>query len=119
MLGVTGAVWREIGIVDDLSTAYSLNKGISLAPRWQISEKILLEMQAKYEQRDFTQSLAATSAPVNARKDSLRTVALALSYKPLRNTILQTSVFHTEKSSSLQFDSYSRNGVSISVQQQL
>jgi exopolysaccharide biosynthesis operon protein EpsL len=118
-LRMTGAIWRETGIVDDLSAVYSLNKGISVAPRWQISEKILLDMQVKYEKRDFSQSLGSSSAFFNERQDSLRTASLAISYKPLRNTVLQTSIFHSAKSSDLQFDGYRRNGISISVQQQL
>lgn len=118
-LSVTGAVWRETGIVDDLSAVYSVNKGVSLAPRWQLSEKSLLEMQLKYEKRDFSQSLAGSSSVAGVGADALRTASLALSYKPLRGLTVQTSLFHSAKSSDLQFNNYSRNGVSLSLQQEL
>jgi exopolysaccharide biosynthesis operon protein EpsL len=118
-LGMTGAVWRETGIVDDLSAVYSINKGVSLMPRWQVSEKVLLEMMLKYERRDFSQSLASSSNFLRGRQDALRTASVAISYKPLRNTVIQTSIFHSAKSSDLEFNNYRRNGVSISVQQQL
>jgi exopolysaccharide biosynthesis operon protein EpsL len=116
---MTGALWRETGIVSDLSAVYSLNKGISVAPRWQVSEKILLEAQLKYEKRDFTQSLVVPSNFFNARQDALRTASITLSYRPLRNTVIQTTIFHSSKASNLSFDNYRRNGVAISVQQQL
>jgi len=118
-LAATTAIWREIGVVDDLSAVYSLNKGVSFTPRWQLSEKTQLQMQIKYEQRDFTKSLASTSTPQVLLKDVLRSASLVVAYKPLRNTTIQASIFHATKSSEQLFNGYSRNGVSISVQQQL
>jgi exopolysaccharide biosynthesis operon protein EpsL len=118
-LSVNGAVWRETGIVDDLSAVYSINKGVSLAPRWQLSDKSLLEMQFRYQRRDFSQSLAASSTVSGVREDALRSASLVLAYKPLRHLTVQTSIFHAAKSSDLRFNNYTRNGVSISLQQEL
>jgi exopolysaccharide biosynthesis operon protein EpsL len=118
-LSVNGAIWRETGIVDDLSAVYSINKGLSVAPRWQLTEKSLLEMQFKYEKRDFSQSLAASSTVSGVQQDALRSASVVLAYKPLRGLTLQTSIFHAAKSSDLQFNNYTRNGVSISLQQEL
>lgn len=118
-LSINGAVWRETGIVNDVSAVYSINKGVSLAPRWQLSEKSLLEMQFRYEKRDFSQSLAASSSVSGVKQDALRSASLVLAYKPLRHLTLQTSLFHAAKSSDQQFNNYTRNGVSISLQQEL
>jgi exopolysaccharide biosynthesis operon protein EpsL len=118
-LGLTGALWRETGIAEDLSAVYSVNKGASLAPRWQLSDKVLVEMQIKYEKRDFSQSLAATSTVSGVQQDALRSASIILLYKPLRGLTVQTSVFHTDKSSDLLSDTYRRNGLSINLQHEL
>lgn len=118
-LEVNGALWRETGIAEDLSAVYSINKGASLTPRWKVSEKALVEMQVKYEKRDFSQSLATASSVLGVRQDALRSASLSLIYKPLRGLTVQASVFNVAKFSDLPTDTYRRNGLSISLQHEL
>lgn len=117
-LGVSAALWRETGIVDDISAIYSVNKGASVAPHWQISSKTLLEVQFRYEGRDFSQSFEGPSSFAGTGEDTLRSAALLWTYKPLHGLKMQSSIFHSSKSSDFQSNNYTRNGISLSLQQE-
>lgn len=82
-IDVSGAIYREIGAVDELSTIYSLNRGATLAANWKYSAKINLIAQINYVKRDFSQSTAGGAfATGTDQNDVLRNEGLTLVYNP-------------------------------------
>jgi len=115
-LTFTGAAWRETGIFDDVSTAYSTNRGLSLTGRWSVTGKLTLEGIARREHRDYTRS--ALQAALPHYSDVIRMNQLALTYMPLQRVNIQLTVFSTGKSPADGFDAYSRHGATLSTRYQ-
>ncbi|KAF3996281.1 hypothetical protein HAV38_19400 [Glaciimonas immobilis] len=74
--------WREIGAVDELSTVYSLNRGMRLTAIWQYSKKIRVVGRYSYQSRDFSQSSANGTIGSVDDNDVLRDIALTFTYNP-------------------------------------
>lgn len=117
-LSISTAVWRETGIIDDLSNAYSINKGISISPRWAVTDKVTVQPELRYESRDFTQSLAFFSNVGDALDDSLKSASLTITYAPAHRWLLQSSLFYYAKDSNNAAREFSRKGASLTAQYQ-
>lgn len=117
-LSMTGSAWREVAVIDDLRTNVpSFNTGTSLVTRWQMSEKNSLDLTARYEQLDLKRSLSPLAESTQERTDSVTTLLLGLTYRPLRNLTVQGLLFHRRREYGLQGGSVIKNGMSITVQQ--
>ncbi len=103
--------WREIGAVDDVTTSYTLNRGISLQPVWKVTSKIQFEGMARYETRDYQGSIALL--PDNNRSDINRMLSLNLNYQPMQNIQLSAGVTHDERDSNQSFNEFRSNGMSV------
>lgn len=114
-LAFTIAAWREIGAVDDLSTVYSLNHGLSLASSWQYSEKIRLVGQVKYQKRDFSQSSASGTIGSANLNDVLRNSALILIYNPTPKWEWQLSGSRSTQVLASSSGGYVSNGVMLNT----
>jgi exopolysaccharide biosynthesis operon protein EpsL len=117
-LKITSAIWKEIGIYDDLSTSYSINHGVSIAPTWNISAKTAVVGNLQYVHRDFTQSAVLTLPSSGDLKDNLRAASLSLNYAPIPSVLLQSSIFYNAKVSGDASNDYARRGLSFSMQYQ-
>lgn len=89
-LTLVGALWREIGSVDDLTAAYSLNHGVDAEAKWEISEKFRLEGKYQYIREDFSQSATVETTPYLS--GSVRTATILFTYLPTRHFELRTSL---------------------------
>lgn len=114
-LSVDAAAWREIGASDYVDVLYTVNKGISMAPSWQVSEKLAIGFEIRCQRRNFTGASSQKNAGV--KEDALRDLTAGVTYRPLRNTMVKLAVFHNAKSAALESARYSNNGVMISMQQ--
>lgn len=108
-------LWRDIYASDDLTASYTLNKGISLAPKWDISSKVRMEGLYKYERRDFTGATAFTTLLPSNRQDASSYVSLALSYSALKNLQVSASVFRDTLHTSIPQSDYRAKGMMISL----
>lgn len=50
---LTVAIWRELSNLGDEIADFALIHGISVEPRWELSEALALRLFASYEDRDF------------------------------------------------------------------
>lgn len=103
---VNAGVWREIGALDDLTTAFSLNNGVSIGAGWEMDAKLRLDAYYQHEKRDYT-------AANLARKDNLNYGSVMLTYFPIRNLRIQTSIYQTVQNSDPATLSYRNKGVSL------
>ncbi len=110
---LTLSAWRETGIFDDLSTAYSTNRGVNLGARWLPTAAISVEGSVKREYRDFTRSLQYTMLP-NYR-DILSTNQVLLNYRKSRHFSLQLVLFDSRKNNSGRIGEYDRRGATMNA----
>jgi exopolysaccharide biosynthesis operon protein EpsL len=111
LLTFSASTWREIGSVDDLTAAYSLNHGVSVDAMWNISEKLQASGQYKYEREDFGQS--APVAPVPFASGAVRSAALVLTYKVTRKFQLRAAVMRILQSLNDPSSGFSSNSVTL------
>jgi hypothetical protein len=108
---LTVAAWRETGIFDDVSTAYSTNRGASAGLRWIATNKLTVDASGRRESRDFTRSIAFATSP--AFRDVLQTGQLGLTYVPFARVNLQFAIFNASKKNSGASGEYARHGASF------
>lgn len=108
---LTVAAWRETGIFDDVSTAYSTNRGASAAVRWLASSKVTVDASSRRESRDFTRSIEFATRP--AYRDVLRISQFGLTYVPIARVNLQFAIFNTSKTNGGASGEYARHGASF------
>jgi exopolysaccharide biosynthesis operon protein EpsL len=111
-LGVSA--WREITAYDDLTTSYSLNRGISLDPSWTPTSKITVSGKIQHEKRDFLGDPGILVLTTN-RKDTSDIRVLSVSYQPTRSYSFSVSVGDDNRDSNLPLYSFRSETVSISA----
>lgn len=111
---LSSQLWREASIYDNLATPFSINRGISLNPKWRATDKITAEGTLQYVKRDFSQSQAFLGQS-EFSQDTLRTVAVTLTYMPWHPLTVQAIIFHNSKISDTPFDYFNKNGLTIST----
>lgn len=111
-LGVSA--WREITAYDDLTTSYSLNRGMSLEPSWMPTSKITVSGKIQHEKRDFLGDPGILVLTTN-RKDTSDTRVLSVSYQPTRSYSFSVSVGDDNRDSNLPLLSFRSETVSISA----
>lgn len=111
---VTGSAWREFVPFEGSIASYSLNKGVGLNARWNITSKI--DASAGYNRitRDFTGQLVL-GVPIDS-SDSGHTANLGLNYSPARFVTLSAALTR-DKRSAARFitNGYRANGGSFSA----
>jgi hypothetical protein len=111
-LGVSA--WREIWASDDLTTSYSLNRGMGLEPSWTPTSTITVSGKIKHEICDFLGDPGILVLTTN-RKDTSDTRELRVSYQPTRSYSFNVSVGDDNRDSSLPLLSFRSETVSISA----
>jgi exopolysaccharide biosynthesis operon protein EpsL len=111
-LRIGGAIYRDIGAVEDIYSSYSVNDGIRITPSWQISSKLALDAQAYVERRSFEGDPFSIGIH---RQDDAHGYSLSLNYQPKTWASLGMSVQSGSRDSNLAND-FSYRSVSLSAQ---
>jgi len=80
MLNFNG--WRRLRAYLDAESDYFVSEGASVAPTWQPSDRISVELELGFETQDYLG--ASANLQSSARADRVRSGKLQLSYSPLR-----------------------------------
>ena len=110
--------WHEIAAVDDLTTVYSTNHGISIAPAWVVSDLIRWDAKFKFEECDFAQSPTLSSAPTAGVTYLLHNASLTLTYSPTPHVQIQSMLYYQTQSTSNHANDFGGNGVMVSSRYQ-
>jgi exopolysaccharide biosynthesis operon protein EpsL len=111
-LGVSA--WREITAYDDLTTSYSLNRGMSMDPSWTPTSKITVSGKIQHEIHDFLGDPGILVLTTN-RKDTSDIRVLTVSYQPTPSYSFSVSVGDDNRDSNLPLYSFRSETVSISA----
>lgn len=80
------------------SSSYAIVNRFSLAPIWQITEKVVLRLRYDYITRDF---LGAVVSFPEDRSDSMHSGLISLEWQPLRALLVTSSLQRDHRSSNL------------------
>jgi exopolysaccharide biosynthesis operon protein EpsL len=93
---------REIGGLNDLTSNYVLNQGITIKPRWIFSPKLDLLATFDYSKLDYRGDPGILlGVEPSTRKDSLRSASIELNYKATYNTLFNLSLRREDRNSNL------------------
>lgn len=117
-LNFTGQLWREFIATEGVFINNALSKGALVNGKWEITSKISVDAQAKYEKRDYG-SFAFAGAPAvsGSLADSTRRVSSNLIYLPKPTIELALGVFRDQRDGSVlaRTNSYRANGISFNA----
>jgi len=116
-LGLSINGWRVTAAMNNLTTNFSLNTGVSVQPYWQITERIRFEGDFSYEKRNFDRLTGFfDDASIVGRKNTLRNATLRAVYVPHPSLLLSTSIFHSDLSTDATAGGFNANGVTANLQ---
>jgi hypothetical protein len=106
--------WRQLQAYLTDQTNYFRATGVSLQPIWKPTEKITISATASREDESF---IGSSVNPTNqsARKDTVNSAGVDLSYIPIRAIILDLSYSHEQRSSNQHLRTYTDGLASASV----
>lgn len=116
-LGLSISGWREIAARQQLTASFSLNTGVSVAPSWDITQKIRLEGDFFYQQMRFDRFVNLTdTALVVGKHNTLLNAAIKLIYNPYPGLQLTASIYHNNLKSDVSLGGFNANGANINLQ---
>jgi hypothetical protein len=111
---LSASAWRQLGISDDPFTAYSVNRGASLGPRWMLTQTLQTDFMFRYESRDFRSLQALVKN--DEYGDVFHTIQWSTTYAPSEHWMVQSSVFRMKKEGTGRLTSFHRNGATMTLQ---
>ncbi|MDY7576642.1 XrtB/PEP-CTERM-associated polysaccharide biosynthesis outer membrane protein EpsL [Actimicrobium sp. CCI2.3] len=114
-VGLTANLYREIGTIDDLTTSYSLNNGVSLEAAWEISAKTKLAAQLLNERRSYAANSVLANVLVSDREDTYRRMSLTGNYMPTRKWTIMMIAYRDQQSSNQSTGNYHATGLSLNT----
>ena len=111
-LGFSLATWREIGALDDVTAAYTLNQGHAVYANWDATAKVRVEAGLRRESSDYSGS-AAIASILPARKDTVRSASLKLVYQATPRLRVTAQAYRNERQSNVAGNSYPASGIIV------
>ena len=115
-LGVTVNGWRLTSSMQNLTTNFSINTGVSAIPHWQITNKIRLEGDFSYETRNFDRFTGFfDNAALIGTNNTFRNATFRAVYIPHPTLQLSASIYHADLKSNAVFGGFNANGVTANL----
>lgn len=108
-------VYRNIGVVENTTASYSVNRGVALTAAWKATAKVALNLNLEQDRIAYTGDPGFVLATTPARQDKLNSVLLGANYQVLRNTALGLSLQRGVNQSNQALSSYSYNSLMLNV----
>ncbi|MCC8996336.1 MAG: hypothetical protein LM517_04615 [Nitrosomonas sp.] len=116
-LGVTINGWRLTSAMQNLTTNFSLNTGVSAIPHWQVTNKIRLEGDFSYETRNFDRLTGFfDNAALIGTNNTFRNATFRAIYAPHPTLLLSASVYHVDLKTNAPIGGFNANGVTANLQ---
>lgn len=113
-LKLNASAWREVTAYDDLTSSYSLNRGLSLEPTWAATSSIAVIGKIRHETRDFLGDPGILALPT-MRRDTYNARTLAISYQAARSTSVNISWSNERRESNRPLFGFYSEAVSVSA----
>lgn len=105
---LNAALQREFAPAEDIESSSALVEGLSLRPRFVLTEKMALSGNVGYGTRDYVGS-------VPSRTDHVRVLGATLAYRPMESLALSLLVQHEKRTSNIALQDYTANLVGLSA----
>jgi len=115
-IGVVFNAWRETGPVNALTARFSLNTGVSFAPSWDITDKLKLQGEVLYDNRDFNGFTDVANQIPRSTKNKVLDGSLGLIYKPYTGIQVSALAYHKQLTiDDAALGDMTANGASITI----
>lgn len=106
---------REFGPAVDVVTASSTARTLTIAPSWNVTEKVTLLGTLRRQERDY---IDATGLVVggSARRDTINAYGLVAVYNPINRVFVNVSAQREERNSNIANQDYTVNVIGATVQ---
>lgn len=81
-------LYRDIGVVENNTASYSLNRGLALHAKWRPTAKLTFKAQAAHERQTYSGDPGFVLTNTAAREDDITQFQLETQYQVLRKTKL-------------------------------
>jgi exopolysaccharide biosynthesis operon protein EpsL len=88
---------REIAPLDDLQTTFVLLTGVSVKPKWDVSDKVSVQGSLEYSRWEY----AARTAIGTDYSHRVRSGGVSVAWRPLRTVLLQAGILREVRTSTL------------------
>jgi hypothetical protein len=108
-------IYRNIGVVENTTTSYSVNRGVAATAAWKATDKITLNLGLAQDRLAYSGDPGFVLATTPAREDKLSSLQFGTSYQVLRNTTLGLNLRRGVNQSNQALTSYSYNSVMLNL----
>src|SRR5262245_34376289 len=108
-LTLTGVLRRDISPFQDIQSSFVLVRGVTVRPVLNITEKIDVSALLDYSIWDFLGDSGLVTGGAVGRVDHVLAAAASVTYKPLRNVLLQLTVQRESRTSNVLTADYVAN----------
>jgi exopolysaccharide biosynthesis operon protein EpsL len=98
IVGLNASIFRELGNYQDVTTSYILTQGIRIGPSYSVSEKLSLQGYYQYSVREFLGDPGFVLTGLPTRKDDINSVAGTVTWVPLRNVQISSTLSYDTRS---------------------
>lgn len=97
---------RELTFLETSISNAALLQGVSIGPSFHVTEKLLVQANYSYLQRTFLDNPGFVANPFPDRKDKIQTVSGTVTWTPLRNVQVSSTLAYDQRKSNAQFFDY-------------
>lgn len=116
-IGLSVSGWRESAAMQQLTARFSLNTGVSVAPSWNITEKVRLEGDFFYQTMKFDRLSNLTDESfLVGTNNTLRNSSIKLTYAPYLGLQLSASIYNNYLKSDSSLGGFNANGANVNLQ---
>lgn len=103
--------------MQQLTARFSLNTGVSVAPSWNITEKVRLEGDFFYQTMKFDRLSNLTDESfLVGTNNTLRNSSIKLTYAPYLGLQLSASIYNNYLKSDSSLGGFNANGANVNLQ---
>jgi exopolysaccharide biosynthesis operon protein EpsL len=115
-IGMILNAWRETGPVNALTARFSLNTGVSFTPTWDITNKLRLQGEVLYDNRDFNGFTDTINQISTSTKNKILDGSIGLIYKPYTGIEVSALGYHRQLTiDDAALGDMTANGASITI----
>ena len=111
-------VFHEIGAIDNLTVVYSINRGVSLGPTWNVSEKLRWDLSLQALQMQFAQTASLDGLPTDGVTYHQNTARTTLTYMATPKWQFQATFYSLAQTTSDHSNDFRGSGFQCSTRYQ-
>jgi exopolysaccharide biosynthesis operon protein EpsL len=110
--------WNEIDPYDDLTTSYTVTKGVSLGPAWSPTSKLAVSALVQHFTRDYLGDPQLVLYPwlqIPVRQDTVNVASFSINYQPALSVNISGTIQTEQRTSNQLYADYSDKTINLSA----